>query len=73
MSILYKLSKAAIVGYAFILVGSYLLSNAPTEHVRMIMTTIRLGSGVIFTISLGVLAAAKKPNTPYGWKLSLKW
>lgn len=60
---------AALFGYVFILVGSYLLSNAPADQVHMIMATIGLGSGIIFTISLGVLAAAKNPDTAYGWKL----
>ncbi|QCY09459.1 MFS transporter [Pseudomonas sp. MPC6] len=58
-----------VFGYLLIVIASFLLKTAPTEQIHYVMGLLGLGSGVIFTLSLGVVSAARNPDRAYGWKI----
>jgi len=60
----------AIVGYLLLGGGVILLNQVSKNDVTSVMFFMGLGSSILFTISLGVLSAAKDPDRGFGLKLT---
>lgn len=59
------------LAYAMIAAGVVGFSLAESvSHLITAMIILGIGSGVIFTIALGIMAASKDPDRAYGFKLS---
>ncbi len=60
----------SVVAYVVAGIGIFMLSQISKEQATTAMFILGLGSGVLFTISVGVLSAAKDPASAFGYMLS---
>jgi MFS family permease len=61
---------AALVAYVVVGIGVVMLAQVPSDQVAVAMFVMGLGSGVLFTISVGALSAARDPDSAFGYMLS---
>lgn len=60
---------SAIAGYVLVIAAAALLQTASMTSINYVMAQLGFGSGILFTIALGVVSAARDPDSAYGWKL----
>jgi predicted MFS family arabinose efflux permease len=60
----------ALVAYVVAGIGVVMLAQVPGEQIPVAMFVMGLGSGVLFTISVGALSEAKDPDSAFGYMLS---
>jgi MFS family permease len=60
----------ALVAYVVAGIGVVMLAQVPGEQIPVAMFVMGLGSGVLFTISVGALSSAKDPDSAFGYMLS---
>ncbi len=68
----YSWKIASVVGYVLVVVGVVMLGQVTKGQVIFAMSLTGLGSGVLLTVAVGILAAAKDPDSAYGYMLSVQ-
>ncbi|MEH6549335.1 MAG: MFS transporter [Pseudomonadales bacterium] len=62
--------SSSIAAYCLVTIGILLLNQFSKEQIVFAMAIMGLGSGILFTISVGIISAAKDPDRGFGFKLT---